>query len=192
MAAEVLDSGGLVAFPTDTVYALAAGHRRPGAVARLAGVKGRQREKPLAVLLADPGDLGQYARTVPELARKLAAQYWPGPLTLVIPARGGGTIGVRLPDHALARAIVRATRSGVAATSANISGERDALTADEVAAILGDRIDLIIAGGPACRGRSSSVVRVTLKGWQMLREGEITARQIQDLTRLPPLGARGD
>jgi len=153
-AAQTLASGGLVAFPTDTVYGLGADILRPAAIDRLYNIKGRERAKPLARLAADAGAAEAQASSWPRLARKLARAYWPGALTIVV-----GDVGVRVPDHAAARGLASRAGGAVAATSANRSGMPEPRTAGEVVAALGAGVELVIDGGRTA-GVPSTVVRV--------------------------------
>lgn len=185
-AAEILQAGGLVVFPTETVYGLAAAWNDAEAVERLRNAKRRPETQPFAALIADPDDVSRFVENLPPGAYKLMKKFWPGPMTLVLPARQGGTVGLRLPDHALARAIIRATGTGatgtgVAATSVNLSGEPPLSSISEIAAEFGEKVDLIIDGGPPMSGRPSSVIMLNDNGWRLLREGEISAAMIEEL-----------
>jgi L-threonylcarbamoyladenylate synthase len=179
-AAEMLDAGGIVAFPTETVFALAAAHDLPTAISRLAALKERGADKPFAALVSDVSDVAKFVSVIPPVARMLMDAFWPGPLTIVLATSRGSSeaIGLRMPDHALARAIVRAARHPVAATSANIAGEREAVSAREVAELFRNKIDLIVNDGKTCTGRPSTVVKVTWESWRILREGAIPAERI--------------
>ena len=183
LAAEALARGEAIAFPTDTVYGVAVNATDPEAVLRLFAAKGRPADKPLPILLADRDGLDRLASPVPEAGR-LLAQLWPGPLTIVLPLRpdagvcpkvtaGLDTIGVRVPDHDLARAILKAAKFPVAVTSANLSGEREAMSAEQVADALGDSVSLILDGGRCHGGVPSTVVDVTVMPPAILREGAI-------------------
>jgi L-threonylcarbamoyladenylate synthase len=183
LAAEALARGEVIAFPTDTVYGVAANATDPEAVQRLFAAKGRSADKPLPILLADREDLERLALPLSEAGRNLV-HLWPGPLTVVVSLRPGtgicpevtaglDTVGVRVPDHKLARAVLRAARFPVAVTSANLSGEREALDAREVAEALGEGVDLILDGGACTGGVPSTVVDVTMTPPAILREGAI-------------------
>jgi L-threonylcarbamoyladenylate synthase len=176
-AGALVRSGGLVAFPTETVYGLAANADLPAAIDRLHRVKGRPPEKPYSIHLADPEQLARFVERVPPAAQRLIARFWPGPLTLVLPARGGW-LGFRLPDHPVARAFLRACGCTVVAPSANPSGAPAPTDAREVAATLDGAIDAILDAGPTPVGRESSVVRVD-RGVEILREGAISADAIR-------------
>jgi L-threonylcarbamoyladenylate synthase len=168
-AAEVLRQGGVVAYPTDTLYGLAVDARNDRAVERLFTLKGRDAASAIALIAADVGMAEDVAADgFGELERRMAAAFWPGPLTIVVPASPilaaalspRGTIGVRVPAHLVARALSAALGASLTATSANLSGRPPAVTADEVAAALGDRIDLLLDAGPAPGGAPSSVVEI--------------------------------
>jgi len=186
IAAAALRAGALVAYPTDTVYGVGAHAFLPEAVARLYRAKGRGEAKPIALLLADPGDLDLVAATVSPTARRLAERLWPGALTLVVPSRaevpavvraGGQTVGVRVPNHPVARALIRATGAPLATTSANLSGEPSPTTAAEVQAQLGGLIEFIIEG--VCPGGvASTVVDPSVDPPRILRQGAISRAEL--------------
>jgi len=180
-ATEVLAGGGLVAFPTDTVYGLGADASRPDAVERLYEAKGRDRSKRVAVLVPDADSAARLAEAWPALAGRLAEEYWPGALTIVAGGRG-----FRVPANAAARAlasgILGATGGGLAATSANRSGGPDPRTAREVVEALGGSVDLVLDGGEA-GGVPSTVVRVSGTRLEVLREGAIPAAELEALAR---------
>jgi L-threonylcarbamoyladenylate synthase len=166
-AAEVLRRGGLVAFPTETVYGLGADATNPVALRRLYAVKGRPPDHPVIVHLADVSALDDWADEVPEAARQLTAAFWPGPLTVIVrrSARvpdevtgGRDTVGLRVPDQALARALLREVGGGVAAPSANRFGRVSPTTAADVRADLGDDVDVVLDGGPCRVGVESTIV----------------------------------
>jgi L-threonylcarbamoyladenylate synthase len=181
-AARVLRAGGLVAFPTETFYGLGAHALDEAAVARVFQAKGRPPDKPLLVLVDSLAMVDRVAREVPLRARRLMARYWPGPLTLVLPARGDlppaltagtGTIGVRLSGHPVARALVRAVGAPVTAPSANPHGKPSPHTAEEVLAGLVTGVDLVLDGGPTPGGPPSTVLDVTGTSAVLLRAGAV-------------------
>lgn len=192
-AVQVLRAGGLVAFPTDTVYGVGALAWDAVAVDRLYLAKLRPRDKAIPLLVASIDDLQPAAGLVkdelPPAAWLLAARFWPGPLTLIVPrgprvsdtvAAGLDTVGVRVPDHPVTLALLRALAAPLAATSANVSGYGDALTADEVLAGLAGRVDLLLDGGRCPGGVASTVVDVTSLPPRLLRLGPISAAQIDE------------
>jgi len=187
-AVRVLRAHGLVAFPTDTVYGLGACAFEAQAVERLYTAKGRPEGKAIAVLLGRPEEIDLVAVEVPPLARRLAARFWPGPLTLVLARRaalpdvltsGGMTVAVRVPGHALTRALVDALATPLAASSANLSGQPDPVSADEVLEQLGGRIDLVLDGGPCSGGKPSTVIDLTVQPPALLRPGPIEWRCLE-------------
>lgn len=189
-AAVILRQGGLVAFPTDTLYALGADASNRQAVKRVFAVKGRNPGSPIPLLVADLTMAIQLVGELPEAAMRLAGRYWPGPLTLVVPAprsiytaltAGTSRIGLRVPDAPVALALIREFGGPVTGTSANRSGERDPLDANEVLHQLGDRVDVILDGGPLAAGRPSTVVDVTTSPPVIVRPGPVGQREIFDL-----------
>ena len=203
-AAANLLAGGLVAFPTETVYGLGADACNAGAVARIYSVKGRPADHPLIVHVASMDGLGDWADDVPGYAISLARDFWPGPMTLVIKRSGlagdfvtGGqdTVGVRVPDHPVAlgllEAFVRAGGKGVAAPSANRFGNVSPTTAQAVSDELGDYLangDQILDGGPCDVGVESTIIDCTGDTPKILRPGAITAQMISESTGLEAVG----
>lgn len=178
-AAAALGRGELVAFPTDTVYGLAAGHDH---VRKLYAAKDRPKDKRISVLLSDATNLEASALVTPA-ARVLAEKFWPGPLTLVLVAPRRGTLAFRVPDHAMARRLIAASGGGLPVTSANRSGQADARTAEEVIAQLDGRIALVLDGGRTPGGVPSTVVDCTSERIKVLREGAIGIAQIERALR---------
>ena len=184
-AVEILGQGGLVAFPTDTVYGVGALVSKPQAIAQLYVVKGRSGEKAIPILLGDLAQLRLVALEVSETARRLAAHFWPGPLTLVLPKQpwlpgeisSQSTIGVRMPDHPIALALMSQT-GPLAVTSANLSGGENSVTALQVLEQLGGRIPLILDGGQTPGGSPSTVVDCTAVEPRILRPGPVSLEQI--------------
>jgi len=178
-AGRILREGGLVAFPTETVYGIAVSAERPEAVERLYTLKGRSRGKPMTMMLADTAPIVERCPTIHSAAKLLMKRFWPGPLTLVIPDASGRMCGFRLPANPLARGLVRAAGVPLLVPSANRSGEPEATTADEVLRQLPEGLDLVIDGGPAEGGVPSSVVQVSADGEvTVLREGAIPEARI--------------
>lgn len=191
-AARVLAAGGLVVFPTDTVYGIGAAVDQPEAVARLYVAKGRPLDRPIPVLIADLGQLERLASVVTESVRRLAERFWPGALTIVMPAqpwlppeivRDTGAVGLRMPDHPVALAVLRAAGGAVATTSANRSGEREACTVEEAIAALGETVDLYLDGGRTPGGIPSTVVEVRDGEIRVLRRGALDPAEIERLLR---------
>ncbi len=187
-AAAVLAADGLVAFPTETVYGLGANAFSAAAVARIFAAKGRPANNPLIVHIADVAEVGRVAADWPANAARLAEQFWPGPLTLVLPKRhevpnavtgGGATVAVRVPAHPVALALLRASGYAIAAPSANRSSRLSPTQADHVMRGLGGRINLILDGGPTAGGIESTIIDVTTKRPRLLRPGLITMAEIE-------------
>lgn len=189
-AAFVLRRGGLVAFPTETVYGLGVNALDTGAVARLFAAKGRPADNPLIVHVGDFDMVFQLAGRVPEKAILLMNNYWPGPLTLVLqggkgvpPGVTGGldTVALRMPDHPVALALIRAAALPVAAPSANISGRPSPTTAAHVMSDLSGKIEIVLDGGPAGLGVESTVLDLTAPVPLVLRPGGITLEDLRDV-----------
>jgi L-threonylcarbamoyladenylate synthase len=191
MAIQILNSGGIVAFPTDTVYGLGALAFDGRAVEGIYAAKARPVEKAIPVLLSRVDDLHLVAASIPEMALTLASSYWPGPLTLVIPKHptlpeavsSALTVGVRVPADASALALLRMA-GPMAVTSANLSGQTSPSTAEEVLAQLGGRIPLILDGGRTPGGVPSTVVDCTSAEPKVLRQGPISEEDIERLLGL--------
>ncbi len=188
LAADALRAGELIAFPTETVYGLGANALDPAAVAKIFAAKGRPATNPLIVHVADESQVGQVVAAWPDEARKLAAEFWPGPLTVVVPkalnvpdavTAGGLTVAVRCPALASARAIIAAAGVPVAAPSANRSGELSPTTADHVLKSLAGKVHLVFDGGPCAGGLESTVVALTSFQPRLLRPGPITVAQLE-------------
>jgi len=187
-AVGVLRSGGLVAFPTETVYALGANATNEPAVRRVFAVKGRPANDPLIVHLADAGALGDWACDIPSEAWRLADRFWPGPLTLIlhrgarvpeIVTGGLDTVGLSVPAHPMAQALLKGFGSGVAAPSANRFGGVSPTTAAHVVEDLDARVDLVLDGGPCTVGVESTIVDVSSGSPAILRPGGVTREQIE-------------
>ena len=199
-AAARLIAGDLVAFPTETVYGLGADATNPAAVARIYKTKGRPADHPLIVHLADMQEISEWATEIPDYAIDLARAFWPGPMTLILPRTGlaadfitGGqaTVGVRVPDHAIALALLSAFKKlggkGLAAPSANRFGHVSPTTASAVKEELGDFLaanDLILDGGPSLVGVESTIIDCTADTPRILRPGAITIEMIEKVTGL--------
>jgi L-threonylcarbamoyladenylate synthase len=185
-AVEVLRAGGLVAYPTDTVYGLAALATNDAAVEKLFAVKQRAPDQSMPLLIASPRDLAQIAADVPPVARRLIGQFWPGGLTIVMPKAAtfrskaivGNTVGVRVPDHPIPRQLVQLLDAPITGTSANVSGGPEPMTADDVRKQLGDGVTLIIDGGRCEGGTPSTVIDCTTKPPRIVREGAIGREEL--------------
>jgi L-threonylcarbamoyladenylate synthase len=186
-AGEIIRGGGLVGFPTETVYGLAADALNEDAVRRVFEVKGRPASNPLPVQVACTEDVYKLASEVPEVAAKLMDRFFPGPLTLVLNAApsvseiitaGTGKIGIRMPDHPVALALIESASGPIVAPSANTSGDPPPTTADEVLAYFDGRIELILDAGPSPIQVASTIVDVTKTPPHILRQGVITAKML--------------
>jgi L-threonylcarbamoyladenylate synthase len=186
-AVETLRRGGVIALPTETVYGLAANAEDELAVRRVFAIKGRPATHPLIVHVARAEELSSWARHVPEEAHRLAAAFWPGPLTLVLPrsARatdavtgGQDTVALRVPDHPVALAVLDALGGGVAAPSANRFGRVSPTTAEHVRVDLGDEVDLLLDGGPCTVGVESTIVDLSSGAPAVLRPGGLAVEEI--------------
>ena len=174
-AAARLRAGAVIAFPTDTLYAVAARAADPVAVARLYEVKGRPSGQPMVWLVLDRAQAERFA-IVSTAAVDLMTRFWPGPLTLVLPARDtsdGPTIAVRAPDHEVALGLLRALGEPIASSSANPAGLPPPVDADQVTAGLGDRIDVVLDGGPCRIGQPSTILDLSGATPRILRQGAI-------------------
>ena len=179
-AAARLRAGAVIAFPTDTLYAVAARAADPVAVARLYDVKARPSGQPMVWLVLDRAQVERFA-LVSAPAAELMARFWPGPLTLVLPARIGSegpTIAVRAPDHEVALALLRALGEPIASSSANPAGRPPPVDADQVIAGLGDRLDVVLDGGPCRIGQPSTILDLSGATPRILRQGAIPASEL--------------
>lgn len=194
-AAALLRAGGLVAMPTETVYGLAADATNDRAVAAIFAAKGRPRFNPLIVHLAERAQVDRFA-TLPPLARRLAAAFWPGPLTLVLPLREAGglsplvtagldSVAIRLPAHPVARALLAGFDGPLAAPSANPSGRISPVTSAHVLAGLGGRIDAVIEGGACAVGLESTILDATDDVPRLLRAGGLAVEAIEAVLGMP-------
>jgi L-threonylcarbamoyladenylate synthase len=185
---EILQKGGVIAFPTDTVYGLGADAFNPTAVGRIYEIKNRPKYQQFPLLIVDVKQLTALAEPIPEIAWLLARRFWPGGLTLVLPRKDSvpaylssrPTIAVRIPNHPACLALIQHLGHPLIGTSANISGQPAALTAEEVGQQLGGRIDLIINGGQCPGGKQSTIVDITHEPPIILRQGIIPSHEIDE------------
>ncbi len=189
-AVKLLRNGGVVAFPTETVYGLGADATNLPAVRKVFSIKGRPSTNPVIVHVADVAVAKRYAQSWPETAEKLAQRFWPGPLTLVLPkansivtaaTAGRTTVGLRAPDHSLAQELLRAYDGPIIGPSANRSTRVSPTTAEHVREELGSKIELVLDGGPCKVGIESSVLDLTTSPPTLLRPGAISRWQIEEL-----------
>jgi len=188
---KILKEGGIVAFPTDTVYGLGADAFKPKAVERIYEVKKRPRQLAFPLLIADMSQLTAVAEPISGIAWFLARHFWPGGLTLVLPKAASlpaylasqSSIAVRVPDHPICLTLIRCLGNPIIGTSANISGRPATLTADEVKQQLGDKVDLIIDGGRCPGGSESTMMDVTNEVPVILRQGIIPQYKIEEVCK---------
>jgi L-threonylcarbamoyladenylate synthase len=189
-AAEIIRKGGIVAFPTETVYGLGADVFNPLAVARVFEVKRRPYFDPLIVHVANPNDVKGLVKEIPSNAKKLIERFWPGPLTVVllkeegipdIVTAGLPTIAIRMPDHPMALSLIKESKCPIAAPSANPFGYLSPTTAEHVREQLGDQVDLILDGGPCPVGVESTVVSFSENKPRLLRPGGVSLEEIETI-----------
>ena len=190
IAADIIKSGELVAIPTETVYGLGADGLNPAAVAKIFEAKGRPQDNPLILHICGAEQIETFCHDVPQAAYELANRFWPGPLTMVLPARdivpkcttaGLSTVAVRCPDNAVTREIIRLSGCPLAAPSANISGKPSTTTAEHVLHDHEGRIPAIVDGGPCRVGVESTIVDLTEQRPRLLRPGGITPEQLLEV-----------
>ena len=189
-AADILRAGGLVAFPTETVYGLGADASSEKAVARLYQAKRRPADHPVIVHFASADDAFKWAQSVPEPAKNLARRFWPGPLTLILKRSsnakdfvtgGQDTVGLRVPSHPVAQALLKAFKGGIAAPSANRFGRVSPTTAAHVREDLGSDVDLVLEGGPSEVGIESTIVDLSAGKAVLLRPGHISRKDLESI-----------
>mgnify|MGYP004000982771 CR=1 FL=1 len=187
-ALQILQQGGIVAVPTDTVYGLAVDAANPDALDALYVLKNRPASKPTSVLIASADDMSSWAKNIPDSACKLAQRFWPGALTLILEKAdqvdskltgGTNTIGLRVPKHPLTLTLLKQLATGLAAPSANPAGEPPAVTAKQVRDYFGNRVDLVLEGGESALQLASTIVDCSKKTPRILREGAIATQQIK-------------
>ncbi|RUM89775.1 MAG: threonylcarbamoyl-AMP synthase [Thermodesulfatator sp.] len=191
-ALRILSEGGVLGFPTETFYGLAVDPFNPRAIERLYQMKRRLREKPVLLLIGDPEEVKLLAEEIPPVAEALMERFWPGPLTLVFRARAEvpswltaetGTVALRVSSHPLARELPRLFRGPITGTSANLSEEPPARTAEEVAHYFPE-IDLVLDGGPCPGERPSTLVSVVSEKVELLRPGAVPWEKIEEVLNL--------
>lgn len=189
-AAKIIRQGGLVAFPTETVYGLGANALNANASAKIYAAKGRPSDNPLIVHIADTAVVGEIASEVPESAYMLMEAFWPGPLTIILPKKdivpdettgGLNTVAIRMPSHPVALSLIRESGEYIAAPSANTSGKPSPTEASHVVADMDGRIDMILDGGPVGIGIESTIVDLTGDIPTILRPGYITKSMIEHI-----------
>lgn len=188
-AVVIIQNGGLVAVPTETVYGLAANGLDEAAVMKIYDVKGRPETKPISLLVSGVVEVGEFCRDIPAAAYTLADKFWPGPLTMVLYKKdnvphvvtaGGDTVGVRCPDHSKTLELIRRAGIPLAAPSANLSGAPSPKTASDVQQVFDGQIDAVIDGGPCLLGIESTVLDMTVQPPKILRKGGLSMRAIEE------------
>ena len=188
-AISTVQRGGVVAFPTDTVYGIGASLNHPDALARIYDVKGRAQDKPIPILVSRADVISTLVEDADPDLVVLAHRFWPGPLTVILRARADlpaevkapdGTCGIRIPNHSVPLAIAQANGGAIATTSANKSGEPAATQAATIRDSLGDELDLILDGGIAPGSTASTVIRREGDTISVIREGSVSAEQLRD------------
>ena len=187
---SVLNSGGVIAFPTDTFYGLGADPFNSDALSKIFRIKQRPADKPLLVLIHSLDQLADLTQEATDNARTLVENFWPGPLTLIFKAAPGlpdaltagtGTIGIRLPDHPFTHRLLETLDRPLTAPSANISNAEELNTAQQVENTLGEKLDLIVDGGPAPGGKPSTVLDTTTEPPTLLREGALSRSDLESV-----------
>ena len=197
-AIATLNGGGVVAFPTDTVYGVGVDPFQPEAVRKLYRIKGRPIDKPIPILVGSTDDVERVAQNLPPTFSQLAERFWPGGLTLIVEAKslppevtaGGDTVGIRMPDHPLALALLQRFGGAIATTSANKSDEPPATSAEEVQSELGALVGIILDGGQTATRIASTVLDLSVSPPQIRRQGGISMDQLSPFINLadkPPL-----
>lgn len=186
-SAQIILQGGVVSFPTETFYGLAADPLNEGALQKIFQIKGREESKPLLLLIGDRTWVPGIARKISPLAERLMEKFWPGPLTLVLEAlphlpalitANTGKVGLRASSHPVARALALAAGRAITGTSANVSGQPDITTPREVFRVLGEKLDAILDGGKTAGGLGSTVLDVSGVPPRVIREGVISRREL--------------
>ncbi len=192
-ATATLRCGGVVAFPTDTVYGVGTDPFQPEAVRKLYQIKGRPMDKPIPILVGSVDDVPRVAQDLPPMFNQLAERFWPGGLTLIVRAKtlpsevtaGGDTVGVRMPDHPIALALLQRFGGAIATTSANRSDEPPATSAAEVRSELGELVDIVLDGGETVTRVASTVLDLTVSPPHILRQGGILMNQLAPVIHHP-------
>ena len=192
-AAAIMKEGGVIAYPTETFYGLGADITNRNAIEKLFTLKGRDFSKPIPLIIGREEDLTGFAEDIPETGRGLMKRFWPGPLTLIFRASAGidarltggtGKIGIRFSGHPVAAGLALHLAGAVTATSANRSGHRECISAEEVAADLGNSIDAVIDGGSTPGGLGSTILDVTIEPPLLIRQGVILVDDLIEITEL--------
>lgn len=177
-AVDIILAGKLVILPTETVYGVACNADNPAVLEKLFEAKGRPKNKPVAYFVENASKIANFGAKLGKFGEKLAKKYWPGPLTLVLPAKNE-FLGFRIPDHPVPLALLASLPCKLAVTSANLSGQPDACTAEDAMRDIENYVDLVLDAGPVTGTVSSTVVQIDGEQWSILREGAITKKKIE-------------
>lgn len=189
-AARIIKNGGIAAFPTRYLYGLGADALNPDAVDRIYAIKKRSHRKPISVLIQRQEDLFGLVKNITASALQITNHFWPGDITIILEAldtlpqnltAGSGKIGIRLPQHPVAVALVKAVQNPITATSANLADQKGCYRIDDLDPLIAERVDIILDAGPLKGGVGSTVVDVTVDPPVILREGAVAAKDIFDL-----------
>ncbi len=191
---KVLDSSGVIGFPTDTYYGLGANPFDAAAIEKIFEIKSREKNKPILLLIGDMGQLSSLVKEVSAVAETLMKAFWPGPITLLFEAKSslpknllgnGNTIGIRFPDSLVAVQLMRKIGGPITATSANVSGELGCRSSQELLNTLGEQLDLILDGGCVPGGKSSTIVDTSCFPPKLIRDGTLEREKIEAVLNIP-------
>ncbi|MBN1465290.1 threonylcarbamoyl-AMP synthase [candidate division KSB1 bacterium] len=191
--ADILCKGGVIGYPTETIYGMGCNALNVEAVERIYRLKNRDRSKAMILIAGDTVQVSELVISIPEAAEKLIENFWPGPLTIVFEASSrlkefafgkSKTIGIRIPDSALCLELIKETGFPLVSTSANISGQPASISAEQVANFFGDQLDVIVDGGPSAANIPSTVVDITRSPARVVREGAISALEINTVLEI--------
>ncbi|MHC4268820.1 MAG: L-threonylcarbamoyladenylate synthase [Planctomycetota bacterium] len=177
-ASLALLSGGIVAFPTESVYGLGVCADNDSAINKLYNVKQRPRNKQFAIMISKPEDVTKYVKHIPPIAEKLISSFWPGPLTIIFVLDDNSTVGIRNPSNRVIKDLIDMVEIPIASTSANISGSAPAIDAQQVISNFSDKIDIVLDDGPAEEGKHSTIVRIQNDTFNIIRHGVIEEERL--------------
>ncbi|MFQ5687214.1 MAG: L-threonylcarbamoyladenylate synthase [Candidatus Scalindua sp.] len=172
-AAQILLSGGIVAFPTETVYGLGVCADNNTAIDNLYSVKQRSRDKKLSIMIAEPNDVTKHVKHIPPIAGRLISSFWPGPLTIIFDLPDNHTVGIRNSSNSVVRDLINTAGISIVSTSANISGRPPATEAQQVVSNFSDKVGVVLDGGPAEASKPSTVVKIADNTFEIIRHGVI-------------------
>ena len=172
-AAQALRSGGIVAFPTETVYGLGVCADNDTAIDNLYSAKQRSRDKKLSIMIAEPDDVRKHVKQITPIANKLISSFWPGPLTIIFDLPDNRTVGIRNSSHHVVKDLLNAAGISIVSTSANISGRPPATDAQQVISSFSDKVDVVLDGGSAEAGKPSTVIKIVDNTFEIIRHGVI-------------------